>query len=279
MRSSHPFHAACKSLRFDKHLSQPLPFPMPLKLAKLNNAPEIFHTLQGEGINSGVPAVFIRSSLCNLHCQWCDTDYTWNWEHTPWKHDHDHTEGYNKFKQEDYIIALNPSDIFHIISKYNCNNLVLTGGEPLLQQEGWVELLEHCKQQGSNYYVEIETNGTKIPNSDLAPLIQQFNVSPKLSNSGNAPHLRYNTKVLRWFQESGKAVFKFVIQNDTDLEEVTQIVTDNQLDTQRVLLMPEGRTPEILVQRRLWLADICRDHGYRFCDRLHVQLWGSKRGV
>lgn len=252
---------------------------MPLKLAKLNNEPEIFHTLQGEGVNTGMPAIFIRSSLCNLHCQWCDTDYTWNWENTPWKHENDTQPNYQKFKKHDYIVELPAAEILKVLSRYPCNNLVLTGGEPLLQQAGWLELLELASSHEKQYHVEIETNGTKLPSPELAAHIDQFNISPKLSNSGNTESLRYQPEVLQWYQESDKAWFKFVVQNHEDLTEVKSIITNHNIDPAQVILMPEGRTPESLLEKRLWLADLCRDHGYRFSDRLHVQLWGSKRGV
>lgn len=252
---------------------------MSLKLAKLNGAAEIFHTLQGEGINTGVPAIFIRSSLCNLHCTWCDTDYTWNWENTPWSHDNDSIASYKKYAKANCIIELTPKEIFDTLSRYPCDHLVLTGGEPLLQQDGWIELLEYMRDQGHQFYVEIETNGTKVPSEALDTLCQQYNVSPKLSNSNNSKDLRYQKKALQWFRDSQKAWFKFVVQTEQDLQEVEEIILENQLDRQRILLMPEGRTPQQLQERRLWLADICRDQGFRFSDRLHVQLWGSKRGV
>ena len=78
-----------------------------MKLARLpGGEPEIFHTVQGEGRNTGLPSVFIRSSLCNLHCWWCDTDYTWNWEGTPFAHDRDREPGYAKYRREEQILEM-----------------------------------------------------------------------------------------------------------------------------------------------------------------------------
>ena len=89
-----------------------------MKLARLpDGSPEIFHTLQGEGASLGKPSVFIRSSLCNLHCQWCDTDYTWNWEGTPWTHERDGEEGYQKYRKEEQITELSPEDIARAASE------------------------------------------------------------------------------------------------------------------------------------------------------------------
>ncbi|MGB2403141.1 MAG: 7-carboxy-7-deazaguanine synthase QueE, partial [Akkermansiaceae bacterium] len=110
-------------------------------------------------------------------------------------------------------------------------------------------------------------------------LIQQYNVSPKLANSGNMLKLRINDQALAFFAQSEKAWFKFVISSDADLAEVNQMIITHELPRNRVMLMPEGRNDATLENRRIWLAEVCRDQGLRFSDRLHIQLWGSKRGV
>ena len=245
-----------------------------LKLAKLNDHPEIFHTLQGEGVSMGIPSVFIRSSLCNLHCSWCDTNYTWNWQGTPWKHESD-----EKFSKAEYIVELDPQDAAEIITSYSCQNIILTGGEPLLQQPAWAELIKHLRALDSNYRFEVETNGTQLPNEFMDSAINQWNISPKLSNSNNDEKLRIKPDALSYFSNKENTWFKFVIQNEVDLEEVQLLEKTYKLPKHKILLMPEGRTEKTLEEKRLWLADICRDHGYRFSDRLHIQLWGSKRGI
>ena len=250
-----------------------------LKLAVLNGKPEIFHTLQGEGVSTGVPSIFVRSSLCNLHCAWCDTDYTWNWEGTPWTHENDQVAGYSKFKKSDYILECEVAEVAKLVQQFSCKNLILTGGEPLLQQAGWIALIQILLAADPDYRFEVETNGTQLPNPKMAEAIDQFNVSAKLSNSGNDAKLRDNPKAMQWFANSPKAWFKFVIQDPQDLSEMQQLEQKYSIPRERILLMPEGRDEETLRQRRLWLADLCRDHDYRFSDRLHIQLWGSKRGV
>lgn len=245
-----------------------------LKLAKLEDKPEIFHTLQGEGVSMGVPSVFVRSSLCNLHCTWCDTDYTWNWEGTPWHH-----ETGLKYAKEDYIIALETSQVAELVARYDCKNVILTGGEPLLQQPAWEEMIQHLRERDPQYRFEVETNGTQIPSEFMSSAINQWNVSAKLSNSGNKEELRINSDALHNFAARENAWFKFVIQSQQDLTEVQALEKRFFLPKDKILLMPEGRTEQALQQKRLWLADICRDQGYRFSDRLHIQLWGSKRGV
>ena len=140
-----------------------------LKLSRQpGGQPEIFHSLQGEGATIGVATVFLRLSLCNLSCSWCDTKYTWDWENF-------------HYKQE--VVALEMEDVREIILAYNCPHLVVTGGEPLLQQTELIPLISGLKQQG--YYCEVETNGTIAPLPEMERDIDQWNVSPKLSTSAN----------------------------------------------------------------------------------------------
>lgn len=245
-----------------------------LKLAKLGDGAEIFHTLQGEGVSMGVPSIFIRSSLCNLHCSWCDTAYTWNWEGSPWSHEDD-----EKYAKADYIVEHSAEEVARMVREYDCRNVILTGGEPLLQQEGWAELIKLLRAQDPDYRFEVETNGTQLPDEFLAKAIDQWNVSTKLSNSGNSEKLRIKEEAMNFYAAQENAWFKFVVQSAEDLKEIQQLEQQFELPKSRILLMPEGRDEATLHKRRLWLADICRDQGYRFSDRLHIQLWGSKRGV
>jgi organic radical activating enzyme len=157
---------------------------------------------------------------------------------------------------------------------YNCNRLVLTGGEPLLQQDELVKLAELLPKIT---FIEIETNGTKLLNEDFIDIPTQFNVSPKLSNSGIDEKLRLNFKALELFASLEKAFFKFVVCNQSDLDEIKALHSKLNISPDRIHLMPEGRDAETLQQRSLWLADICRDKGYHFSPRLHVLLWGNKR--
>ena len=97
--------------------------------------------------------------------------------------------------------------------------------------------------------------------------------------SGNPTQLRQNAESLAFFSKSNAAWFKFVITEDKDIDEVESLVTQFRLPNDRILLMPEGRDQTTLEQRRIWLADTCKSLNYRFSDRLHVHLWGAKRGV
>jgi len=250
-----------------------------MKLAKLGEGPEIFHTIQGEGVSVGAPAVFIRASRCNLHCVWCDTDHTWNFEKTPWPHEKDAVPGYAKFKKADVTFEIDPADAAERILAYDCPRTVITGGEPLLQQDRFLEMIGLIRERQPGHQFEVETNGTKIPSPAFHEAVSQFNVSPKLSNAGMPETLRLNAEALASFAASPKAWFKFVVAEPTDLEEIQSLCAAYQLPRQRVLLMPEGRTCEELDRHAPWLAETCRDLGFRFSDRLHIRLWGDKRGV
>lgn len=250
-----------------------------MKIARLSNGlPEIFHTLQGEGITAGVPAVFVRASLCNLHCVWCDTDYTWNFEGTPWPHEKDGEHGYKKFDRHEYQVEMTPADVAAAIKEYDCRRLVVTGGEPLVQQEEFMDVLEILKAWDPRWVNELETNGTIRPDEDFDGLIAQYNVSPKLANSGNEIDLRIKSEALSFFAASPKAWFKFVVNAPSDLKEIAALRDQFGFPPERIILMPEGRNSKALQLRRQWIADRCRDLGYRFSDRLQIELWGDEKG-
>jgi len=233
-----------------------------LKMSRLpEGEPEIFSSIQGEGVSMGVPSVFVRLSLCNLRCTWCDTKYTWDWEH---------------YDPKTEIVTLDVPEILHRVEAGKARNVVITGGEPLQQQRPLVALATALRQSGKR--LEIETNGTYRPIPELADLINQWNVSPKLANSGNEPGKRDVPEAMTWFAAAPDAYFKFVVAGEDDLAEVQTLVARYAIPVERVLLMPEGRDPVALRQRSLWLVDQCREHGYRFSTRLHVILWGDKRG-
>ncbi len=272
------FHYLSSPLLFIPQRTDSMATPT-LKLALLNGKPEIFHSLQGEGVSAGIPSIFIRASLCNLHCQWCDTDYTWNWEGSPWNHENDVDPAYQKYPKSDWIATVSVDEVVQQVTSFPCRHVILTGGEPLLQDPAWTQLCAALRKCHPDYTFEIETNGTLCPSAELDSFIGQYNVSPKLSNSGNEKHLRLNAEALHFFSHCHHAWFKFVIAHEEDLAEVETLIARHHIPKERILLMPEGRDDTTLQRRRLWLADICRDHNYRYSDRLHIQLWGSKRGV
>jgi 7-carboxy-7-deazaguanine synthase len=251
-----------------------------MKLAcKAPGVPEIFQSIQGEGVSIGVPSVFIRASLCNLHCVWCDTDYTWNWEGTPFAHRRDAEPGYAKFKKTEQIVEMTAADISAAVLQHPARNVVLTGGEPLLQQDDWIEIIAALRARDSTYRFEIETNGTLIPKPELAALIAQFNVSPKLANSAQPLDIREKPAAFTWFAGRAAANFKFVCDTADDIAEILALASKYAISPDRISLMPQGTTGPELDERGRWLAELCKQHRFRYSDRLQVRLWGSRRGV
>ena len=250
-----------------------------LKLARLGDGPEIFHTLQGEGLWSGRPSVFVRLSLCNLHCVWCDTDYTWNWQGTPFPHERDSDPGYAKFRKEEQIIALAPVDAAAVVARFDCRRVVITGGEPLLQQDGLRAMIAALRAISPDYSFEMETNGTIQPDPALDGFVKHYHVSPKLANSCTPESARRRAGVLRWFANSPKAWFKFVVSTAADLGEIAAIEAAVGIPRPRVMLMPEGRSADALAANRDLVVAQCLRHGYTFTDRLHLRLFGAKRGT
>ncbi|MEY3194955.1 MAG: 7-carboxy-7-deazaguanine synthase [Bacteroidota bacterium] len=250
-----------------------------LKLSKLHGKPEIFYSIQGEGRSVGIPSVFVRTALCNLHCIWCDTDYTWNWKGTRFKHENDTNPGYQKFDKNQWIEACLVEEVAETVASFQCNNIILTGGEPMLQQPVLLELIQCLRAKSPLFTFEVETNGTMKPSPALDNVINQYNVSPKLENSNNPRKLREKPAALRFFASSPKANFKFVMAEKTDLEEVLAMLQQYAIAPEKVWLMPEGTTAAALAARRETLVEICKQYGFRYSDRLHVQIWGSKKGV
>lgn len=251
-----------------------------MKLAQLSpGKPEIFFTIQGEGPSSGIPSVFVRFSHCNLHCVWCDSDYTWNWQGTRFPHVRDSDPDYQKFDRKQQILELEVSQAVEFIVGFKCDNIVLTGGEPLLHQADLLALIHALDAMGPNFRFEVETNGTRVPECELAENIDQFNVSPKLANSQVPKSQRIVDKSMMYFASQPNAYFKFVVDSSQDIEEVDQLVSAYSIESRRVLLMPQGTSSKVLREKGPALVEVCKARGFRFSDRLHVHLYGDKRGV
>lgn len=247
-----------------------------IKIAKPGEEPEIFYSIQGEGKNLGQPSIFVRTSLCNLHCIWCDTDYTWNWKNTRFVHNNDQLPDYQKFDMGDVIAEMKVEAVAAKVRSFPCKNIVLTGGEPLMQQEALIALMS---QLGKSYWFEVETNGTIVPEPSFDQKVHQYNVSPKLENSGNPRRLREKTAAYSFFANNEKAHFKYVLANEDDLEEVLMLLQTYKIPPSKVYLMPEGVNANILQERQEWVIDICKKYGFHFTSRMHILIYGNKRGV
>lgn len=228
---------------------------------KPDSGPEIFYSIQGEGANTGKPAVFLRLGLCNLKCTWCDTRYTWDW---------------NTYEPEEQLLELSREDVEQEILKYNRPYLVVTGGEPLLQQDQLLPLFESLKGRG--FDIEIETNGTIIPDRRLLNLVYHWSVSPKLRNSGNIPSVCESAECYRLFNSLSSSHFKYVVRDEADFDEVQSLVNRYRLVDGKIILMPEATNREELLKKSLWLVELCKSSGYMLSTRLHILLWNDERG-
>ena len=226
-----------------------------------NGEPEVFYSLQGEGPNTGAPSVFLRLATCNLACSWCATKYTWDWEH----YDYDLE-----------VVTLEPSQVEARILRFGCRRSIITGGEPLLQQRELAPLVASLKDQ--EFHFEVETNGTIAPQPELVRDIDQWNVSPKLATSCNTKDRRDQGHAMDALCRLPNAYFKFVVTEPRDVDEVCTLRDKYGLHNQRIILMPEGTTPGEIQRRSPWVSEACVKEGFRFSTRLHILLWGDKRG-
>lgn len=236
--------------------------------------PEIFHSIQGEGASTGAPRVFVRLSGCNLHCKWCDTAYTWNWVETPFSHDSG-----QKYQLDKQTVTLTAAEIAERVKAFEPVGIVITGGEPLLQQARFPELISQIKSVCGPVWVEIETNGSIRPTTELAEIVNQFNVSPKLAHSGNPAELALKAESLAVFASLSSAWFKFVIADPEQVKDVAALARQYRISPDRILLMPLGTRSDVLRDRTEWLIPLCLEYGYRFTDRLHIHLFGNTRGT
>ncbi len=221
---------------------------------------EIFKSIQGEGPNFGKPAIFLRTAQCNLKCTWCDTKYTWDWKNYD-------------FQKE--VKEMTIDEVKDAIYALEIKHLVITGGEPLLQQDDLADLLSFLKP---DFYVEVETNCTILPNKMLTDLVDQWNVSPKTKNSGNPLELCENNECYYFFANQKNCFFKYVVENETDIPEIKKFVTKYKIPEKRVQLMAQASTKEEISMREKSISELAKSHNFEFSPRLHVAMWGSQRG-
>jgi 7-carboxy-7-deazaguanine synthase len=226
---------------------------------------EIFYSIQGEGELSGVPSAFIRTSGCNLRCAWCDTKYS-SWA----------PEGRE----------MNIDEIVDQVRLLRTDHVVVTGGEPMVAK-GIHQLTGRLKD--ARKHITIETAATVLPEGiacDLASL------SPKLSNSTPNAEVangwrdrhekrRLQPEVIREWIQGYDYQIKFVVVSEKDLEEIHDLLSTVGCDIKpsRILLMPEGIDSSAIRSRSATLVDICKRYGYRYCHRLHIELFGNSRGT
>lgn len=227
---------------------------------------EIFYSVQGEGSLVGVPSVFVRTSGCNLRCTWCDTPYA-------------------SWKPEGTELAV--EEILAVVNKHPTRFVVVTGGEPMIARE-MPRLLSAFREQGK--HITIETAGTVAPNGapcDLASISPKLaHSTPSVEKAGTAwaekhERLRLQPEVLRAWCSAYDFQLKFVLANESDAAEARAVIDSIgvEIPPEKVLLMPEGITQEALKARQMWLVELCKTTGWRYSPRLHIDLFGNKRGT
>lgn len=226
---------------------------------------EIFYSIQGEGELTGVPCAFIRTSGCNLRCSWCDTKYA-SW----------FPEG----------VEMSIDEIVTEIGQFPTEYVVLTGGEPMIAR-GVRQLAIRLREIGK--HITIETAATIFPEGIVCDLAS---LSPKLSNSApdaalaNGWRDRHEKRrlqpeiILEWIR-SYNYQLKFVVVSDRDLQEIHDLISrvGCEIRSSKVLLMSEGTESSTIRSRTATLVDICKRHGYRYCNRLQIELFGNTKGT
>ena len=223
---------------------------------------EIYKSIQGEGLLTGTPSVFVRTSGCNLRCWFCDTPFT------SWR-----PEG------ED----LEVDEILRQVATFGCAHIVITGGEPML----FAELIPLCRGlREAGCHITIETAGTL----HLPVECDLMSISPKLANSTPSVDLdatwhdrhersRHVPDVIRRLIDEYPYQVKFVIDQPADCDEIESYLDELPEIRDRVLLMPQGTENEQLERTGSWLREYCAEHGYQFCPRRHIELFGFARGT
>ncbi len=224
---------------------------------------EVFYSIQGEGRLAGMPSVFIRTSGCNLRCAWCDTPYTsWAPEGKRWS----------------------VGEILHELAKYPSRHIVVTGGEPFLATDIG-ELTARLKPLGSHITIETAATLYKPVACDLVSM------SPKLANStpwrrvqGQFAKMhemkRLNFEVMQRFIDRYDYQLKFVVDQRDDFAEVAEILEKlKNVDGSRVLIMGQGKTARELRAKTKWIIELCKCYGFGFTPRLHIELFGNRRGT
>ncbi|MBN1173151.1 MAG: 7-carboxy-7-deazaguanine synthase QueE, partial [Micromonosporaceae bacterium] len=204
-------------------------------------------------------ALFVRLSRCNLHCPPCDTPYTWDW---------------TRFDPRAESRRMAVDEVVDWVSQRDPDLVVVTGGEPLLQQPRLLALAERLVSIGRR--VEIETNGTIAPEPALVAAVARFVVSPKLPSFAHPADPAINAEALRAFVASGRAAFKFVAATASDLDAVADLVDTHHLEP--VWIMPASSTSQQLIIGLRELAEATLARGWHLSGRLHLLLWEDARG-
>lgn len=264
-----------------------------------NNIPvaEQFFSIQGEGPSAGCPAVFLRLAHCNLSCgvkredlpekdapqekyeelqsddaSWvCDTLSVWR-------------EPEGRYSPDELLSEWRERGFLHQVR--NGAHIIITGGEPTLplHQQALPPFLRKINDEVGRPHIEVETNGTMEPTPEFNQAVDQYNVSLKLSNSGMPEAERLNREPIEFYAEGAgdpytQVKFKFVVGDEEDVDEIKEIIDRYDIPDQYISLMPAGATQEDLRETYPMVAELCKENGWYFSPRLHVDMWDMATGV
>ena len=240
---------------------------------------ELFYSIQGEGKLVGVPSVFVRASGCNLRCAWCDTPYA------SWDPEGDDVPVAEIVRRVFEAMPAVPLTAGGGSSRADAPHVVLTGGEPMIMPDV-TDLCAALKARGCHITLETAATVYQPVQFDLASL------SPKLSNSKPVDRAggrfaaaherqRINLPVIQQFIDASPDFqLKFVLSGDADVAELQSLLGQlRRWQPADILLMPEGSDPATLKSRTPWLSEVCKSTGFRFCSRLHIEMYGNVRGT
>jgi organic radical activating enzyme len=237
---------------------------------------ETFYSIQGEGATMGKPAVFLRLAACNLLCGGKGTDKDKQLhDGASWRCDT--IEVWQKGETKEFKDVLS-ADLLQELSRGA--HLIITGGEPLLQQERIYQYLEYLlKFEFVRPVIEIETNGTILPLDKLLEVVNHWNVSPKLSNSGETYNRRFNYIALSRFAKMQTAIFKFVVSRYSDWTEIAEMRDKVNIMTDAIWLMPACSNIKDLLGVNQKVAKLALEMGANFSTRLQIEIWNETVGV
>lgn len=233
---------------------------------------EIFGpTVSGEGASLGRRCGFLRLMGCNLHCSWCDTKYTWD------------ASQYDLREQGTWMSW---AEIVDQIIAMNVDLVIISGGEPLLHQNRPAWELVIRALAGAGISVEVETNGTVIPNRASRDWVRRFTVSPKLAHAGDPEHLRivpeaigaYRLMLEHFGEWKDRVIFKFVCGIPDHVAEVQRWAKIFQIEPRWIWIMPLGATQTDTFISLSKIADAAITAGFNVTPRLHIDIWGNTRG-
>ncbi|GAB6887082.1 7-carboxy-7-deazaguanine synthase QueE [Desulfothermus okinawensis JCM 13304] len=204
---------------------------------------EIFYSLQGEGPFLGHPFVFLRLSGCvEPYCPFCDTKYAWA-----------------DFK------CMTIEDIVGEIKRFQCKNLVITGGEPFLQWDSGLNNLVNLLKQES-FFIQYETSGkVEIPQNSKGTVV----CSPKYISG-------------RWcipYANLSRCDYFKLLANKNNLDLIVKFILSNNLKKEKIYIMPFGATKEKQLENMPIVFEFCKKYGLKMTPRLHILCFGEKKGI